>query len=104
GYIGVEGIYNIPLLVKNFPDYRAWFIDSVFGLEADNGWVAGSPSLVTAFNPPLDGQGVCLIPHLIIHSLNDELVDVAQAQDWYNRLLGFRKGIEAGEKSWPNRI
>ncbi|KAJ3022106.1 UNVERIFIED_CONTAM: Kynurenine formamidase [Siphonaria sp. JEL0065] len=102
GYIGVEGIYDIPLIIKNFPTYKDWFIDAAFGLESDNGWVIGSPTLTNAFNPPLTesiNNGIKLASHLVIHSTGDELVDVVQSKEWYDKLVSLRTGTP-GADNW----
>ncbi len=71
GYIGLEGIYDIPNLIKVWPGYKAWFIDKAFGPETN--WAAGSPTRRKLQNKA---------PWLVIHSTEDELVDLAQARDF----------------------
>ncbi|KAJ3020224.1 UNVERIFIED_CONTAM: hypothetical protein HDU68_010278 [Siphonaria sp. JEL0065] len=82
GYIGVEGIYDIPLIIKNFPTYKDWFIDAAFGLESDNGW-----------------NGIKLASHLVIHSTGDELVDIVQSKEWYDKLVSLRTSAP-GTDNW----
>ncbi|ORY38602.1 alpha/beta-hydrolase [Rhizoclosmatium globosum] len=100
GYIGVEGIYNIPLIAKTFPSYSEWFLTGSFGLQDDpnnNEWITGSPSLVKQFNPPLISSPF-RAPHLVIHSQEDELVDVAQSKEWYDHLCSFRASLPSVEQ------
>ncbi|KAJ3062191.1 Kynurenine formamidase, partial [Rhizoclosmatium hyalinum] len=100
GYIGVEGIYNIPLIAKTFPSYSEWFLTGSFGLQDDpnnNEWITGSPSLVKQFNPPLISSPF-RAPHLVIHSQEDELVDVAQSKEWYDHICSFRASLPSVEQ------
>ncbi|KAJ3075326.1 Kynurenine formamidase [Podochytrium sp. JEL0797] len=99
GFIGVEGIYDIPLIVKNYPTYKDWFIVAAFGEEPGSGWVRGSPALCQAFNPPLSSTIAHLVPHLVIHSPDDELVDVIQSRKWFDLLCGFRAATP-GAENW----
>jgi acetyl esterase/lipase len=77
GFIGIEGIYNIPELVAKWPAYEDQFITSEFGNKTK--WKAASPALQRLKNRA---------PWLIIHSKLDELVDTAQSS-------GFQKHLNA---------
>jgi acetyl esterase/lipase len=69
GFIGLEGIYDVPALNKRFPSYKNWFLAKAFGDETK--WAAGSPTL----------RPVTLKTRwLIIQSTQDPLVDVPQAE------------------------
>ena len=77
GFIGLEGIYDIPQLVKTWPAYREWFIEKAFGKEAD--WPDASPTL-----RPLTLKA----PWLVVHSAKDELVDLGQSRAFAKHLTG----------------
>ncbi|KAJ3131196.1 Kynurenine formamidase [Physocladia obscura] len=85
GYIGVEGIYDIPLLVATYPSYRDWFISNAFGKEGDARWIDGSPVLTQLVDTDFSAS------HLVIFSKNDGLVDIAQSQRWVDRLKKIAK-------------
>ncbi|KAJ3393181.1 Kynurenine formamidase [Entophlyctis sp. JEL0112] len=94
GYIGIEGIYDIPLLVKTYPAYRDWFIVAAFGNDGDDRWIDGSPT--HAATNELDARA----SHLIIFSENDELVDLAQSESWFQCLNSEKKRrIDAAVKN-----
>ncbi|KAJ3225708.1 Kynurenine formamidase [Chytriomyces hyalinus] len=95
GYIGAEGIYDIPLLVKNFPTYKDWFIVDAFGEDEADAWALGSPTRLKAIlhsMPPAD--------HFIIQSVGDELVDVAQAKSWLDTLTNIKKAGGSALDKW----
>ena len=69
--MGLEGIYDIPKIVKAFPDYSDWFIKAEFGAEKN--WEAASPTRLKFLQKS---------PWLIVHSKKDELVDSKQAKDF----------------------
>ncbi|KAF9183489.1 Kynurenine formamidase, partial [Haplosporangium sp. Z 767] len=76
GVIGVEGIYNVHRLLRVWPSYSDFVIQG-FG-QNPNALIHGSP----------DGQQVpgldFILPHYaIIQSNQDELVDPAQAKDYF---------------------
>jgi acetyl esterase/lipase len=103
GFVGCEGIFDIPLMVKNWPTYREWFVELAFGKEDLGKWADGSPSLQD-YETPAAGNGHNKktnkkIPHLVIFSLNDELLDAPQSQGWVEHLkrLGTRvEYVEGG--------
>ena len=69
GFVGMEGIYDLPALAKRWPSYPSWFLNKAFG--ADQGtWAAASPTRAATVSPK---------PWLVVHSKGDELVDVGQA-------------------------
>jgi acetyl esterase/lipase len=71
GYVGLEGIYDIPNLAKRWPTYPSWFLLKAFG-DAEK-WPAASPTL-----QPLASKA----PWLLVHSKADELVDLPQTLDY----------------------
>lgn len=77
GFIGIEGIYDIPNLIKVWPGYADWFISKEFGSDPAK-WVAASPTRLK-----MKSQA----PWLVIHSAKDELVDLKQSKDFYQLLL-----------------
>lgn len=76
-----EGLYDLDLLVSDYPEYRSWFIASAFG-DMDS----YSDFSVTKY--PSRTRD---IRWLIIHSTGDTLVNVDQSKVMYehlHRLLG----------------
>lgn len=71
GYIGLEGIYDVVALVKRWPGYKDWFLTKAFG--PDELWAAASPTLMKVLAKE---------PWLVVHSLEDELVDTDQSMKW----------------------
>lgn len=76
GLIGLQGIYDIPDLVKVWPTYRNWFIEKAFG--KDDKWDAASPNRL-----PIKLKS----PWLVVHASGDELVDVKQSDDFCGHLF-----------------
>lgn len=75
GIIGVEGIYNLDLLLDHFPsDFYRGFVQQAFGDSSQN-WKNAD---VTSYNVP---RGSDHIRWLIAHSAADDLVDQAQANE-----------------------
>lgn len=70
GYIGLEGIYDLPELVRRFPSYRVDFLQVAFGGD-ESAWRQASPQHLT----PTHRR-----PWLLVHSQHDELVDVEQSR------------------------
>lgn len=79
GVIGVEGIYDIDLLLDHFPsDFYRGFVEQAFGTGNRDG-VAGTIYCdfdVTSYSVPQDSKST---KWLIAHSPIDDLVDEAQA-------------------------
>jgi len=75
GFIGLEGIYDVPLLVQTWPTYREWFVDKAFTCEST--WDKGSPT---------HRHVVIGAPWLVAHSAEDELVDMAQSTTFVKHL------------------
>ncbi|KAJ3409829.1 Kynurenine formamidase [Chytridiales sp. JEL 0842] len=95
GFAGVEGIYDIPLMVETWPTYKDWFVEAAFGKKEGGKWVEGSPSL-----QGFEGEEGRAVNQLVIYSLNDELLDPAQSRQWAEHLkaLGVKSMyLEGGE-------
>ncbi len=75
GLIGIEGIYDLPHLLQIWPSYKEAFINAEFGTKND--LALASPSRLKIKSKA---------PWLILHSAKDELVDLAQADDFYQHL------------------
>ncbi|MER3496391.1 MAG: hypothetical protein C4320_06120, partial [Armatimonadota bacterium] len=76
GFVGLEGIYDLPTLAARWPTYPQWFLNAAFGADR-RGWESASPT-----HRPV----VARSPWLIVHQRGDELVDVAQS-DLFSRHL-----------------
>ncbi|GAB5588687.1 hypothetical protein Unana1_03587 [Umbelopsis nana] len=76
GFVGVEGIYDIPLLLTTFPDYRD-FIEQAFTADETTYTTAS----VVGFK-----AGSMKSPIALLHSPDDELIDPGQHQSLYNWL------------------
>lgn len=68
GFVGLEGIYDIPNLAKRWPTYPNWFLNRAFGTDQTK-WAAASPTR---------SKVVGKTPWLLVHSKGDELVDMGQ--------------------------
>ncbi len=82
GFVGLEGIYDVPELARRWPTYPDWFLVNAFGPDPD-GWSAASPTRATV---------VSRAPWLVVHSTGDELVDAGQADGFaaHLRAAGVR--------------
>ncbi|KAG0099050.1 Kynurenine formamidase [Podila epicladia] len=100
GIIGVEGIYNVDRLLKVWPSYRDFVVQG-FG-EHPDALIQGSPDQQNV--PVVSASGVMFaLPHYaIIQSNEDELVDAAQASDYYEYLqtVSPRKDVEIEFGDW----
>jgi kynurenine formamidase len=76
GFIGLEGIYDVPKLLKVWPSYKDWFIAQEFGTESSK-YAAASPTLL-----PMKSKA----RWLVVHSEKDELVDLAQSSEFVAHL------------------
>lgn len=75
GFIGLEGIYDLPGLAAKWPEYQDRFLKKAFG-DSKN-WLKASPAKLIMKNKS---------PWLIIHSDKDELVDLRQSTHFANEL------------------
>ncbi|KAK9763832.1 hypothetical protein K7432_009165 [Basidiobolus ranarum] len=78
GIIGIDGIYDIPKLVLDYPNYQNWFVAAACSQDHEK-WKRYSPQYQTPSNLPQ-------IPVLIIHSPEDELVNDKQAISFKQKL------------------
>lgn len=69
GIVPADGIFDIPLLLRDYPDY-ADFIHQAFGDDTSK-FAEASPTAKKAYPVP---------PVRVVHSLEDELVNLAQAE------------------------
>ncbi|TPX62451.1 hypothetical protein SpCBS45565_g07013 [Spizellomyces sp. 'palustris'] len=77
GVVGVEGIYDIPKLVEVWPTYVD-FIQMAFTEDTDI-WRRASPQYYA-----LEGRN--LPPYLVVHSPDDELIEVAHSERYFKHL------------------
>lgn len=75
GYVGMEGIYDVPAIYKAHPDYKAWFLEAAFGAEKN--WAKASPTLM-----PISSRA----PWVVVHSTGDNLVDLDQSSQFQAHL------------------
>ena len=82
GYIGFEGIYDIPTLAIRWPTYPQWFLTKAFG-DAKS-WAQASPARL---------KNADHRPWLVIHSHKDELVDTGQSTEFAKAMR--KQGVPA---------
>ncbi|KAJ3349877.1 Kynurenine formamidase [Kappamyces sp. JEL0680] len=82
--VGIEGIYDLETLTASFPTYPAWFLDHVFPVRED--W----PS-VSLCRDPLQQTHV---PHTIVWSRDDELIDERQGLEFKQTLERLGVAVE----------
>ncbi|KAJ1564587.1 hypothetical protein HK096_007239 [Nowakowskiella sp. JEL0078] len=84
GVIGVEGIYDIPGMITDYPSYRE-FVELAFGPQDQNNvWEAASPLYCE-----LDRLDSNFPAYLIIHSLEDELLKPDPSVQFFNFIQKF---------------
>jgi acetyl esterase/lipase len=76
GVIALAGIYDIPELINRWPRYQDDFIAGAFGKNKKK-WAEASPLTYVRDTP---------VPWLIIHSPEDELIDLNQSQAFVDKL------------------
>ncbi|KAG5653963.1 hypothetical protein H0H81_008831 [Sphagnurus paluster] len=86
-----EGIYDLELLLSDFPNYREWFIAPTFGRRGSY-----APFSTTTF--PLIATH---IKWLIIHSSGDTLINTSQSERMYHHLCVLN-GNEAPTRVFRN--
>ncbi|CAO3625112.1 unnamed protein product [Cunninghamella echinulata] len=84
GIIGADGIYDLPLLLKTFPTYLD-FISQAFGDDASN-YMDASPISKLLSSSSSSLVSPYSIPVLVLQSLEDQLIDIGQAQSIINHL------------------
>jgi acetyl esterase/lipase len=85
-----EGLFDLDLLIQNFPSYRRWFLASAFGDQQD--YRAVSPVHYSL----REGSSV---RWLILHSTGDRLVDLVQSEAFFAKLTDL--GVSP-EKDWES--
>lgn len=93
GVVAADGIYDIPLLLHHFPDYIA-FIEQAFGTMS---YDAASPVNMVPSLESLETAGG-VPPILIVHSLEDELVDLAQSEALLKHLKSLDVYVDLNTK------
>ena len=108
GVIGIEGIYDVDLLLKNFPtDFYRGFVEDAFGTRSH----VDSEGESTETRLPYDDVNIAqyVLPQsgtadklhwAVVHSREDDLVDLVQAERMYThvcRLYGGEQDLK--EKS-----
>ncbi len=86
GFIGLEGIYDLPNLAETWPSYPEQFLNSAFGPQSL--WAKASPQRRAMKSHA---------PWLIIHSRQDELVDLKQSKDFKDHLLQQKINVKFSE-------
>ncbi|KAI9335452.1 hypothetical protein DFJ73DRAFT_851820 [Zopfochytrium polystomum] len=88
GFVGLQGIYDVRALVESHPTYEDWFVRPALGPATPpdedptaSTWAAASPVRYARLAPGLEHAA-----HLIVHSPEDELVEVDQSLAWARRL------------------
>ncbi len=76
GFVGLEGIYDLPVLAKRWPTYPQWFLNDAFGPDQST-WAAASPTRTKLASHA---------PWLVVQSQDDELVDAGQADGFVAHL------------------
>ncbi|KAJ1654822.1 hypothetical protein IWQ61_005315 [Dispira simplex] len=84
GIIGIDGIYDYPLLIAKFPHYRSR-MDIIFGDHPER-WPEASPRLGEVLPNGLTDERCGRPEWCIVHSQEDELVDLPQSRDFIQHL------------------
>ncbi|KAI8342727.1 Alpha/Beta hydrolase protein [Chlamydoabsidia padenii] len=85
GVIGAAGIYDLPLLLTTHPTYLD-FISQAFGKQQQESYYQASP---TSKSHP---SSVSAPPVLLVHSMDDQLLNLDQSQAMYHHLK--KQGID----------
>ncbi|KAJ3041172.1 Kynurenine formamidase [Rhizophlyctis rosea] len=91
--IGIQGIYSLPNLLALWPSYSS-FITPAFGPDTS---LYPSLSPTHVHPSPLTNHSTLhphLPPYLLIHSPNDELVDLGQTRDYAVRLKALGADVK----------
>lgn len=81
GVVLSEGIYDLDLLIRSFPGYRAWFVEDTFGPRTPD--QSYEDANTTRYNLR---EGARHVHWLIVHSSGDTLVDTVQSERMAGRL------------------
>lgn len=77
GIIGVEGIYDLNQMLKDYPNYLQWVVAPAFDGAAE-AFAQASPTVIAKASKRPEGSHSPMF--LIIHSEKDELVNTAQSE------------------------
>ncbi|KAI9592928.1 Alpha/Beta hydrolase protein [Syncephalis fuscata] len=93
GLICVDGIYDIPQFITRYPSCID-FVETAFGNNLQD-WQQESPALIKHTTPLAKSARF-----LVVHSLEDELVDCGQAEHFYANLqsLGYSAELDMTPK------
>lgn len=85
GVVGADGIYNLRLLLEDYPGYD--FVAQAFGSD---------PAAYDAASPTHQKPNRPVPPVLVVHSLQDELLNLAQAEAMIQHLhaVGARADLD----------
>ncbi|CAG8729843.1 5609_t:CDS:1, partial [Dentiscutata heterogama] len=101
GVVGIEGVYDIPSLVESWPDYKSKkYIEPAYGTD---------PEVYKSASPEYHSikDAITIPSFLIIHSFEDEDVDIGQAYNFYEYVKQGCEScveIETGIKGTHNSI
>jgi acetyl esterase/lipase len=108
GVIGIEGIYDVDLLLKNFPsDFYRSFIEQAFGnrsipyseRESEENRLPYEDVNAAKYDLP-PSRTADKLHWVIVHSREDDLVDLVQAENMgahLRRLYGGKEDFEANK-------
>lgn len=81
--IGIEGIYDLPTILEDYPDYLAWVVDPAFGKNPKVYSEASPTTIIKRIN---NSESNYNIPWIIVWSEYDELVNKRQGDDFSKAL------------------
>lgn len=84
GFVGLEGIYDVPALADRWPTYPGWFLNGAFGSNRSL-WPSASPTRRKVLSRA---------PWLLVHSKGDELVDMGQTDGFAAHLRASGVRVE----------
>ncbi len=90
GYAFLDGIYDLPDLIEEYPDY-AGFVTEAFGSPST--WPAASINRVS------DLQSLPSVPLLVAHSAQDELLTTRQSKLWLEFLQKHSRSARWDEQT-----
>ncbi|KAI9146475.1 Alpha/Beta hydrolase protein [Paraphysoderma sedebokerense] len=99
GIIGVDGIYDVPDLLHEYPTYSD-FIVQAFSSDSKL-WESGSPISysINEKSSEVLRNVARNIKYLVLHSLEDELLTTRQSERYFNHLKSFLPNVELDMKS-----
>jgi hypothetical protein len=95
GVIGLEGIYDIPLMISDFPNYLEWVVTPAFRNDKQH-FVDVSPTHLLVNKPPSASQIDQIFPKwLVVHAEADELLKS-------NQSTGFAENLKVQDPIPPD--